>query len=90
MSWSVEVENMSCGGCVNSITKGLHTILGVGKVQVDLDKGIISLEGEFDEQHVLDKLSKMGYPQKGNNTLIKQAKSFVSCATGKISSSEKE
>lgn len=88
MSWTVEVENMSCGGCVNSITKGLHTITGVGEVTVDLEKGVISMEGEFDQDAVLAKLSKMGYPQKGNNTLIKQAKSFVSCATGKISGSE--
>lgn len=85
MSWTVDVENMSCDGCVNSITKGLHTIAGVGEVNVDLEKGIISLEGEFDQEVVLEKLSKMGYPQKGNNTLLKQAKSYVSCATGKFS-----
>jgi copper chaperone CopZ len=88
MTWTVEVENMSCGGCVNSITKGLHTLPGVGDVQVDLDKGVISMEGDFDKESVLEKLSKMGYPQKGNNTLLKQAKSFVSCATGKMSSTD--
>lgn len=88
MSWSAEVENMSCGGCVNSITKGLHTISGVGEVTVDLEKGVISMNGEFDQDAVLAKLSKMGYPQKGNNTLLKQAKSFVSCASGKMTSSE--
>lgn len=88
MSWTVEVENMSCGGCVNTITKGLHTIAGVGEVSVGLEKGVITVGGEFDESQVLDKLSKMGYPQKGNNTLLKQAKSFVSCATGKMSGSD--
>jgi copper chaperone CopZ len=88
MNWSVEVENMSCGGCVNSITKGVHTISGVGEVTVDLEKGVISMKGEFDQDAVLAKLSKMGYPQKGNNTLLKQAKSFVSCASGKMTSSE--
>lgn len=88
MSWTVEVENMSCGGCVNTITKGLHTIEGVGDVAVDLDNGIIQIEGDFDQEAVLLKLSKMGYPQKGNNTLLKQAKSFVSCATGKMSGSD--
>lgn len=88
MTWTVEVENMSCGGCANSITKGLHTFPGVGDVQVDLDKGAISMEGDFDKESVLEKLSKMGYPQKGNNTLLKQAKSFVSCAAGKMSSTD--
>lgn len=88
MSWTVEVENMSCGGCVNSITKGLKTIEGVKEVSVDLDNGKISVEGEFDEPAVLQKLAKMGYPEKGNNTLLKQAKSFVSCASGKFSSDQ--
>jgi copper chaperone len=85
MSWTVEVENMSCGGCVNSITKGLKTIDGVEAVEVDLENGKITVDGEFDQPSVLEKLSSMGYPEKGNNTFFKQAKSFVSCASGKFS-----
>jgi copper chaperone CopZ len=88
MSWTVEVENMSCGGCVNSITKGLKTIDGVDSVAVDLDNGKITIEGDVDQSAALEKLAKMGYPEKGNNTLLKQAKSFVSCASGKFSSDQ--
>jgi copper chaperone len=88
MNWTVEVENMSCGGCVNSITKGLKTIDGVDSVAVDLENGKITVDGEFDQPAALEKLAKMGYPEKGNNTLLKQAKSFVSCASGKFSSDQ--
>jgi copper chaperone CopZ len=88
MSWTVEVENMSCGGCVNSITKGLKTIDGVDSVAVDLENGKITIEGDVDQSAALEKLAKMGYPEKGNNTLLKQAKSFVSCASGKFSSDQ--
>jgi len=34
-----------------------------------------------------EKLSKMGYPEVGDsNTIVHKAKSYVSCATGKMSS----
>jgi hypothetical protein len=39
-----------------------------------------------DLTNVKNKLSTMGYPEVGDsNTIIHKAKSFVSCATGKMS-----
>jgi hypothetical protein len=32
----------------------------------------------------IKKLDSMGYPEKGNNTFVKEAKSYVSCAIGKV------
>jgi hypothetical protein len=40
---------------------------------------------KYELSKVLASLNSMGYPQKGDNTLFKQAKSYVSCAIGKMS-----
>jgi copper chaperone CopZ len=80
------VENIKCGGCMTSIKQALEKIKGIAKVEIDLEKEKISLKGDkYKLSEVIDSLNKMGYPQKGDNTLFKQAKSYVSCAIGKMS-----
>lgn len=85
---SIEILNLKCGGCANSIKKGLEQIEGVGAVSVDLETSIVKVETS--EETVLEKvrvkLSSMGYPEVGDaNTVLHKAKSFVSCATGRMS-----
>ena len=91
MNTTIEILNLKCGGCANSIKKGLHTIEGTENVEVDLETSKISL-GVRDENVLLlvkEKLSKMGYPEIGDaNTILLKAKSFVSCATGRMSSED--
>jgi copper chaperone len=83
---SFYVENIKCGGCVNSIKSELAKIEGVQAISVDIEKELIEIEGNnFNESSILKKLSSMGYPEKGNNDILKQAKSYVSCAIGKMS-----
>jgi len=80
------VENIKCGGCMTSIKQALEKIKGIAKVEIDKEEEKISLKGDkYKLREVIDSLNKMGYPQKGNNTLFKQAKSYVSCAIGKMS-----
>jgi copper chaperone CopZ len=80
------VENIKCAGCMTSIKHALLKIKGVAKVEIDKDEEKISLTGDqYQLSEVLDSLNGMGYPQKGDNTLFKQAKSYVSCAVGKMS-----
>ena len=80
------VENIKCAGCMTSIKHALLKIKGVSKVDIDKDEEKISLTGDqYQLSEVLDSLNGMGYPQKGDNTLFKQAKSYVSCAIGKMS-----
>jgi copper chaperone CopZ len=82
-----EVENIKCGGCMNSIRKGLEAMPGVRSATPDAEKGAVAVE--FDEQAVGEtaiahKLSEMGYPLAGHNSFGKKAKSFVSCAIGRM------
>lgn len=80
-----EVENIKCGGCVNSIKTTLSKIDGVEAVSIDKDSDTIIVRGTFDKEKIAIKLNELGYPEKGNNTIIRKAKSYVNCAIGKMS-----
>ncbi len=80
------VENIKCAGCMTSIKQALLKIKGIAKVDINKEEEKISLSGDrYKLNEVLASLNSMGYPQKGDNTLFKQAKSYVSCAIGKMS-----
>lgn len=85
---TIEILNLKCGGCANTVTKGLLTVEGVKDVSVDLDASKVTVD--TDDEQVLEKvkhkLSSMGYPEVGEaNTMLHKAKSFVSCASGRMS-----
>ena len=88
----IEILNLKCGGCANTIKKGIAAIEGVNQVLVDLNTSEVSVNAtdELVIQQVKEKLSSMGYPEVGDsNTVLHKAKSFVSCATGRMTSEEK-
>lgn len=80
----IQVENIKCNGCATSIKNSLLKIDLVDSVEVNIDDEIVSYAGQADKEIVAKKLADMGYPEKGNNNIIKKAKSYVSCATGKL------
>lgn len=83
----VEIENLKCGGCANTIKKGLLTVSGISNVLVDVDGSKVSFDTNSEEQvqFALSKLSSMGYPKVGeSNNVLKKAKSYISCAVGKM------
>lgn len=80
------VENIKCGGCMNSIKTALMKLKGVTEVQIVKEEDKVAVVGNgFDAQMVLEKLASLGYPEKGNNSLLSKAKSMVSCAVGRMS-----
>ncbi len=85
----IEILNLKCGGCANTIKKGINTIEGINEVSIDLNTSEVTIDttDEFVIQLVKEKLSSMGYPEIGDaNTVLHKAKSFVSCATGRMTS----
>jgi copper chaperone len=89
----ISVENMKCGGCANSIRHRLAKIKGVLTVEVDVQGEIVILTSDHDvRMEAIEALSSLGYPEKGHSeglgALKSKAKSLVSCALGKLSSSE--
>ena len=86
---TLEILNLKCGGCANSIKKGLLAINGVTDVTVDLETSKVTVDTKDNSvlTEVKNKLATMGYPEVGDsNTIIHKAKSFVSCATGRMTS----
>lgn len=87
MNTTIEILNLKCHGCANTVKKGLLNIEGIDKVDVDLENSKVIVPTEDDKiiKEVKEKLSKMGYPELGDaNTMIHKAKSFVSCASGRM------
>lgn len=86
---TINILNLKCNGCANTIKKGLLSIEGVNNIEVTLENSEIKINDVSEEifTSVKEKLSKMGYPEIGDaNTMMHKAKSFVSCASGKMSS----
>jgi copper chaperone CopZ len=84
---TIEILNLKCGGCANTIKKGLLSLDNIKEVSIDIEKSLITVDTENQEDLIIvkEKLQKMGYPQVGDeNTLVHKAKSFVSCATGRL------
>ena len=90
MNLDIRVENIKCGGCANSIEKKIRTISGVSDVVVDIENGKVVVSGDsLDRDKVIQELTHMGYPEAGSveglKAAAKKAKSYVSCAIGKLS-----
>lgn len=87
METTIYVQNLKCGGCANTITKNISQIEGVEKVDVMVDESSVSFIYSNEEVLITVKntLSRLGYPEDGeSNSLGAKAKSYVSCAVGKM------
>jgi copper chaperone len=87
MEIGFEVENIKCGGCARSIERAIQELPGVSRVAVDVEAGRVSVTAQADlGAPVRDVLARLGYPERGAaNGLGTKARSFVSCAVGRIS-----
>jgi copper chaperone CopZ len=89
------VNNIRCGGCTNTITKKLNEKFSNVAIDITSQKVTVEVENEDDVEYIRNTLRKLGYPLKDEtlNSLENvemKAKSFVSCAIGKFTTSEKE
>lgn len=82
------VQNFKYGGRANTIITNLSSIKNITDVQGDVIESIISFQSSDSEAtlSVRVKLKPLGYPSiEDTNSFTSKAKSFVSCATGKLS-----
>lgn len=87
-STKIVISNLSCGGCVNTITKSLLKIEGVVEVDIDLSTNEVEIKhaDNIEREIFLNKLLSLGYPETNdNNSLLTKIKSKKSCLIGKIS-----
>ncbi|MFK5971844.1 MAG: heavy metal-associated domain-containing protein [Flavobacteriaceae bacterium] len=87
MKTSIIVQNLKCGGCAKTISTKLSKLPNISSVEVVVDTAEVFFEchEETDAITAIDTLKHLGYPSiEDANTLATKAKSFVSCATGKM------
>ena len=71
---------------MNSIRTALLKIKGVTAVDILKEEDKVSVTGvAVEKEDIVAKLASLGYPEKGNNNFMSKAKSFLSCAVGKVS-----
>jgi len=91
MQYEISVENIKCGGCASTISTKLVEIEGIEIVDVDIEQGIVKVQSaEGMREQLVATLLKLGYPESGTTEGMAaakaKAKSFVSCAVGRIKS----
>lgn len=89
MAYSISVENIKCGGCANSIRNRLLDDGLAQAVEVDIEQGVVTLDGDpAGREQVVAALTRLGYPESGSveglRAATAKAKSFVSCAIGRL------
>lgn len=90
MTTTLEIQNLKCGGCAHTIISKLNNLEGIQNVSVDTNSNTVSFENELasEVESATKLLSKLGYPVSGDvNSIGKKAKSFVSCAVGRMAKS---
>lgn len=88
MKTTILVQNLKCGGCANTILNRLEALENISEVQVETEDSKVSFTygDEADLQTAQKTLLALGYPSVDDkNSIATKAKSYISCATGKMS-----
>ncbi|HES59589.1 MAG: heavy-metal-associated domain-containing protein [Bacteroidales bacterium] len=89
MKTVIKVANLKCNGCATTIKNGINKYDEVISVEIDVENSIVNINFTGNMSNIekyKKKLHKLGYPEDNNNNAISVAKSYVSCAFGKINS----
>lgn len=87
MKKTITIQNLKCGGCARTITTKISELENIENVKVDVENATVTFEylSDIDIETVKNKLNGIGYPAEGDaNTITSKAKSFVSCASGRM------
>jgi copper chaperone CopZ len=92
MKKTFQVENIKCGGCAKTVTTKLQKQFGEVIVNLEKTPREITLDiADKDIDALKQKMKSLGYPFSDEklgtiDTIGTKAKSFVSCAIGKMDS----
>ena len=89
MPYEIRVDNIKCSGCAGTIIKKLTALATISDVNVDVKQGIVQIIGDdLARSEVSVLLETLGYPESGTSRGMASAKakarSFVSCAVGRL------
>ncbi len=92
MEQTFQVKNVKCGGCASALKEKLFEKFGKVEVNLDKEPREITLYIKEEQVHALVKsLKKLGYPLATEemgfvDSTSAKAKSYLSCAIGKMNS----
>lgn len=87
MTTTLEIQNLKCSGCENTISKKLGALPFVSNLKINGHTSSVNFDAlpPEDTERVVLKLSELGYPVVNErNSFGKKAKSYLSCAIGRI------
>ncbi len=91
MKTTLQLQNLKCGGCETTIFDKLSEITSIKNITIHQENNTVNFEynSPNDIEIVKTKLLKLGYPAVGEkNSLRDKAKSYVSCAIGRLNKAE--
>ena len=59
------IAGMSCGGCVNSLTRVLKTVPGIEPIKIEVGKAQLRLSDSATSQAVRDAVTRAGFDVTG-------------------------
>lgn len=88
MEETIYVDNLKCSGCASTVISKIGKVEGVQNVNVEVEDSKVQVEHNdgVSREDLLKVLGNLGYPEQGTSNLYQKAVSYVSCATGKLSS----
>jgi copper ion binding protein len=60
----IQVEGMTCGHCVKTVTQAVNALDGISQVSVDLDKKQVSVdfdESRINSETISSKITEVGF-----------------------------
>ena len=65
MKYRIEVDNIKCGGCAQSIERALGALAQVRRVAVDVPTGAVTVDADADVRvPVRETLERIGFPER--------------------------
>ena len=58
---SFTIQGMSCGGCVNSLTRVLKSVPGIEPITIEVGKAHLRLDERVTSQAVKDAVARAGF-----------------------------
>ena len=59
------ISGMSCGGCVNSLTRVLKSVPGITPIKIEVGKAQLRLDERITSQTVKDAVARAGFQVTG-------------------------
>lgn len=65
MEATYQVQGMTCGGCAQSVTRAIQRVSPAVSVDVDVERGRVSVKGDHDEAVVRRAVEDAGFDITG-------------------------